>query len=125
MSVNKEVITHETLAQAIKNRLEVTADVADDIAFRVLNYFGFEDEIIDNVLDHDDRRMFYLLQDMQMLTTHWEEAVLPTGRVWRVFYWGLNTERIGQFSRSPSQEGRIQLGIYETLPEDVWSRSAA
>jgi hypothetical protein len=125
MSVNKEVITHETLAQAIKNRLEVTADVADDIAFRVLNYFGFEDEIIDNVLDHDDRRMFYLLQDMQMLTTHWEEEVLPTGRVWRVFYWGLNTERIGQFSRSPSQEGRIQLGIYETLPEDVWSRSAA
>ncbi len=125
MSVNKEVITHETLAQAIKNRLEVTADVADDIAFRVLNYFGFEDEIIDNVLDHDDRRMFYLLQDMQMLTTHWEEEVLPTGRVWRVFYWGLNTERIGQFSRSPSQEGRIQLGVYETLPEDVWSRSAA
>lgn len=125
MSMIKEVVTHETLAQAVKNKLEVTTDVADDIAFRVLNYFGFDDEIIDNVLDHDDRRMFYLLQDMQLLTTHWEEAVLPTGRVWRVFYWGLNTDRIDQFARSPAQEARIEMGIYETLPEDVWSRSAA
>ncbi len=125
MSPVRQLITHEILARAIKNRLEVSQDVAEDLATRVLNYFGFDEEIIDNALDHDDRRMFYFLQDMQILTTHWEEAVLPTGRTWRVFYWGLNTERILRYAAPPPQDARIEAGLYETLPEDVWSRSAA
>jgi len=65
------------------------------------------------------------LQDMQILTTHWEEALLPSGRIWRVFYWDLNTERILQYAASPSEDSRMEAGLYETLPEDVWSRSAA
>jgi hypothetical protein len=125
MGTVRQIVTHEILTSAIKNRLEVSQDVAQDLAFRVLNYFGFGDEIIDNVLDHDDRRTFYFLQDMQILTTHWEEALLPSGRIWRVFYWDLNTERILQYAVSPSEDSRIEAGLYETLPEDVWSRSAA
>jgi hypothetical protein len=125
MGTVRQTLTHEILTSAIKNRLEVSQDVADDLAFRVLNYFGFGDEIIDNVLDHDDRRTFYFLQDMQILATHWEEALLPSGRIWRVFYWDLNIERINQYAASHSEESRIEAGLYETLPEDVWSRSAA
>jgi hypothetical protein len=113
------------LAQAIKNKLEVTEDVADDISYRVLNYFGFDDEIIDNVLDQDDRRMFYFLQDVQILSTHWEEAILPTGRTWRVFYWALNTDRILKYAAPKVEDETIELGLYDSLPEGVWSRSAA
>jgi hypothetical protein len=113
------------LDRAIKNKLEVTSDVAADITFRVLNYFGFEDEIIDNALDQDDRRMFYFLQDVQILSTHWEEAILPSGRTWRVFYWALNTERIMKYAAPKQDEESIEVGLYDSLPEDVWSRSTA
>lgn len=125
MSRIRPIITYETLDRAIKNKLEVTSDVADDISFRVLNYFGFEDEIIDNALDQDDRRMFYFLQDVQILSTHWEETILPSGRIWRVFYWALNTDRILKYAAPKREEETIEVGLYDSLPEDVWSRSTA
>lgn len=125
MSQERPIITYDILSKAIKNKLEVTEDVADDIAYRVLNYFGYGDEIIDNALDQDDRRMFYFLQDVQLLSTHWEEAILPTGRTWRVFYWALNINRILKYAAPKEQEHAVELGLYDSLPQDVWSRSAA
>lgn len=125
MSNIRTLVRYETLASAIKNKMEVTEDVADDISIRVLNYFGFHDEIIDNALDQDDRRMFYFLQDVQLLTTRWEEVVLPTGRTWRVFYWGLNVEKIEKYAAQTIEAEDMELGLYDSLPEGVWSRSAA
>lgn len=125
MSRVNPIITYEELSRAVQNKMEVTEDIASDIALRVLNYFGFEDEIIDNVLDQDDRRMFYFLQDVQMLQTRWEEAVLPNGRTWRVFYWMLNVDNILKFAVPPQEEAPLELGLYDSLPEDVWSRQAA
>lgn len=125
MSIIRNIVTYEALARAVKNKMEVTEDVADDISIRVLNYFGFEGEIIDNALDQDDRRMFYFLQDVQLLTTHWEEVVLPNGRTWRVFYWGLNAEKIEKYAAPSIETVDAELGLYDSLPEGVWSRSAA
>lgn len=125
MNTIRNLVTYETLARAVKNRMEVTDDVADDISMRMLNYFGFHEEIIDNVLDQDDRRMFYFLQDVQLLTTHWEEVVLPNGRTWRVFYWGLNIEKIEKFAALSLVTEDMEMGLYDSLPEGVWSRSAA
>ena len=125
MSNLRNLVTYETLASAIKNKMEVTEDVSDDISIRVLNYFGFGDEIIDNALDQDDRRMFYFLQDVQLLNTRWEEVVLPNGRTWRVFYWSLNVEKIEKYAAQSIEVEDNELGLYDSLPEGVWSRSAA
>ena len=125
MSRINPVITYDTLSRAIRNKMGVTEDIANDISFRVLNYFGYEDEIIDNALDQDDRRMFYFLQDVQILGTHWEEAILPSGRTWRVFYWSLNVDKILEYAAPPREEVTAELGLYESLPADAWSRQAA
>mgnify|MGYP000843897077 FL=1 len=125
MSHGNTTISFETLSRAILNKMGVTRDIADDIALRVLNYFGFDEEIIDNVLDQDDRRMFYFLQDIQLLRTHWEEAILPNGRTWRVFYWALNVQKIMEYASPPREEAAVEIGIYDSLPEDVWSREVA
>jgi hypothetical protein len=125
MSNLRNLVTYETLARAIKNKMEVTEDVSDDISIRVLNYFGFGDEIIDNALDQDDRRMFYFLQDVQLLNTRWEEVVLPNGRTWRVFYWSLNVEKIEKYAAQSIEVEDNELGLYDSLPDGVWSRSAA
>jgi hypothetical protein len=119
------IVTYELLKEAIFNKMGVTSDIASDLAFRLLNYFGFNDETIDNALDQEDRRMFYFLQDVQILSTNWEEIVLPSGRTWRVFYWSLNVSNILKFAE-PYKEAKIeQIELYESLPADVWMRSAA
>jgi hypothetical protein len=104
--------------------VEIEEDMAGQIAWRLLNYFGFEDDIIDNVLDQDDRRMFYFLQDLELLKTAWEEAVLPSGRTWRIFYWSLNKEHIFSYASVKEKAAGPEPGVYESLPQDVWSRDA-
>jgi hypothetical protein len=112
---------HKLLTKAIIRRVGVDHEMASQLALRVLNYFGYEDEVIDNALDQDDRRLFYFLQDVQLLKTDWEEAILASGRTWRIFYWYLNIERIEEYSMEVT-ETIIEQGIYDTLPEKAWSR---
>ncbi len=117
------IVTHEMLEQAVLNRLEVTEEIAHEIAGRVLNYFGYEDEVIDNRLNQDDRRLFYFLQDVQLINTFWEEELLPTtGRIWRVFYWRLNKEQIEKAGETAVIHHVEAPGLYENLPEDIWIR---
>jgi hypothetical protein len=108
------------LSRAISRRVGVDDQVALQTALRVLNYFGFEDELIDNVLDQDDRRLFYFLQDLGMLGTAWQEEILATGRTWRVFYWHLNIDRIVRYA-TETDLPKVEMNVYEELPGSVWS----
>ena len=93
--------------------------VASEVSWRVLSFFGYSDEIIDNVLDADDRRLFYFLQDLHVLSTHGEEAQLLSGMTWRIFYWNLDRDAMERVI-----EGRpmsCEKDIYLSLPEGVWS----
>ncbi len=112
---------YEMLMRAISKKVGVDDEMAGQISLRVLNYFGFEDCIIDNALDQDDRRLFYFLQDVALLKTDWEEAILPSGRTWRIFYWSLNNANIATIA-THVELIEAQQGIYETLPAYIWSR---
>jgi len=112
---------HASLSNAIMKRIGVKQDAADEVAMRVLNYFGYGEEVIDNTLDQEDRRLFYFLQDVSLLKTAWEEAILPSGRTWRIFYWYLNVESIEE-SSSEREEERHEEGVYDALPQGVWTR---
>lgn len=112
---------YDLLLRAISKKIGVDDETARQITLRVLNYFGFEDYIIDNVLDQDDRRLFYFLQDVGILKTDWDEAILPSGRTWRIFYWSLSNENIAAIVLDV-EVIEAQRGIYDTLPSDIWSR---
>lgn len=116
-----DVSRHSSLSRAIAKKVGLEKDAADTLALRVLNYFGFENEVIDNTLDQEDRRLFYFLQDMGLLKTAWEEALLPNGRSWRIFYWYLNTEKIEEFSKDEIIENE-EKELYNTLPAEIWVR---
>ncbi len=105
-------------------RIGVKREAAEELAIRVLNYFGYGEEVIDNALDQEDRRLFYFLQDVSLLKTAWEEAILPNGRTWRIFYWYLNVENIEEYAKEEEAMEREQ-GLYDTLPQGVWSREEA
>ncbi len=121
MKTEFDTSRYEMLMRAISKKVGVDDAMAGLISLRVLNYFGFEDSIIDNALDQDDRRLFYFLQDVAILKTDWEEAILPSGRTWRIFYWSLNSENITSIAMDVPIV-KAQQGLYETLPADIWSR---
>jgi hypothetical protein len=96
----------------------VSEAVANEVSWRVLQFFGNSDEIIDNLLDAEDRRLFYFLQDLHVLKTHGEEEQLLTGINWRVFYWNLDLRSMTQIITSEEKPGIKD--VYLGLPDEVW-----
>lgn len=124
------VITIHELTMAIKNSIdssqrEMQEEEAYDLAHRVLNFFGYSDRIIDNVLEPEDRDAFYMLEDSGILTTEREETTLYDGREWRIHYWLFRRERIGELmSMAPAKAaaGGSDEFSYDDLPDDIWQR---
>lgn len=126
------VITISELTAAIRNSIdsssrEMEEEEAYDLAHRVLNFFGYSDRIIDNILEPEDRDAFYMLEDAGILTTEREETTLYDGREWRIHYWLFRRERIDQLiNQGPRhREAPVQEEFdYEGLPDDVWQRGS-
>jgi len=120
------IIEMKELIAALENRIGLKHEVALDVARRVLNYFGFGDMIIDNMLNQEDRRLFYFLQDSGFMGTDWDETFLLNGRSWRIFYWRLNMFAIRKYSEAEEEKPREEIiEIYESLPDQAWIREGA
>jgi hypothetical protein len=124
----RSIITVEELTQAIKNSPDnkgMLEAQAYDLAHHVLNFFGYSDRIIDNILEPEDRDAFYMLEDAAILTTEREETTLYDGREWRIHYWLFRREKIADLI-----EGRVDTRnheddvdtVYSDLSDDVWKR---
>ncbi len=126
------VITISELTSAIRNSIdsssrEMEEEEAYDLAHRVLNFFGYSDRIIDNILEPEDRDAFYMLEDAGILTTEREETTLYDGREWRIHYWLFRRERIDQLiNQGPRRtEARVEAEFdYDELPDDIWQRGS-
>ena len=95
------------------------------LCFIVLNFFGYSDRIIDNVLESQDRNAFYILEDADILTTEREETTLYDGREWRIHYWLFKRDKIADRmvnSRQRSKDVDDEEFVYSDLPDDVWQR---
>ena len=78
---------------SLQNR-RMSPDESMDAAEHLINFFGYNDRVIDNMLEPEDRDAFYTMEDIGVLQTEREETTLYDGREWRIHYWILNTERI-------------------------------
>ena len=120
-------VTVEELTQAIMNSPNnkgLPEEEAYGIARHVLNFFGYSDRIIDNVLEPEDRDMFYMLEDATILTTEREETTLYDGREWRINYWLFRKDKIYKLM---SDDGKAETDdsektVYDDIPDDVWNR---
>ncbi|MBS3782531.1 MAG: hypothetical protein KGY68_08015 [Candidatus Thermoplasmatota archaeon] len=122
-----EPIKVDELTTAIKNSIDekgMETSAAQMMAEHVLNFFGFNDRIIDNILEQEDRDVFYMLEDAGLLTTEREETTLYDGREWRIHYWLFEKEKIIEKIRSDSKKddnpGEEQ-NVYDEVPDGVWS----
>ena len=129
-----DIITLNDLAKALVNRVGIKKEKAMRIAEFVLDLFGYDDRIIDNVLEPDDRQLFYILESEGMLTTGREVTMLNNGREWLTHYWQLNRNTILKYAKNGGKRSRnvpsikrqtikISKGndIYSSLSKDMWS----
>ncbi len=126
------IITLEDLSRAIANRVGIGIEEARRDAGFVMDIFGFQDRVIDNVLDPEDRQLFYILEEEGMLTTEREETTLYDGREWRTHYWVIRKDIILKYSKDENKRTKSILSdkqsiddisdeaIYDALEEDIW-----
>jgi len=126
------IITLNDLSKAIANRVGIDIEEARRDAGFVMDIFGFDDRVIDNVLDPENRQLFYILEEEGMLTTEREETTLYDGREWRTHYWKLKKDTILQYSEEADGVRDLLIDklqpknvsdedIYETMEEDIWT----
>ena len=134
------MITVDDLALAIENsinsyneEMKLEREEAFDLAQHVLNFFGYSNRIIDNVLEPEDRNAFYMLEDSGVLSTEREEITLYDGREWRIHYWLFRTDRITELlqpkvveeapvKKSDNEEVDEAKNVYSELPSEAWIR---
>jgi hypothetical protein len=127
------IITLDDLSKAIANRVGIGIEEARRDAGFVMDIFGFQDRVIDNVLDPEDRQLFYILEEEGMLTTEREETTLYDGREWRTHYWVIKKDIILRYSKDENKRTRSVLSdkqtihdisdeaVYDALEDDIWS----
>ena len=113
------MITIRLLAKAIERGLDHPPAVADGEARTILNYFGFKDTIIDNAIEPEDRKLFYMLHDAGLLQSSWETVPLLDGRHWRIFYWHFDVPAINRLAKP--RERPEDEHVYQDLPAEAWA----
>jgi hypothetical protein len=105
LSATAGPVDFDSLAKAIRRSVGhdgMRPEDARAIAAHVLNFFGFNERIIDNVLEPDDRDTFYMLEDTGILETERDETTLYDGREWRIHYWMFRKDRIFELAHEES-----------------------
>ena len=123
------MITVDNLTLAIENSIDdgngLSQEEAYDLAQHVLNFFGYSERIIDNVLEPEDRDAFYMMEDAGILFTEREEITLYDGREWRIHYWLFNKERINRLMEKKPRAAKViddSESIYKTeVTDDMWA----
>src|SRR5580658_4569581 len=99
-------VDFDSLAKAIRRSVGhegMRPEDARTIASHVLNFFGFNERIIDNVLEPDDRDTFYMLEDTGILETERDDTTLYHGRESRIHYSMFRKDRIFDLARQDAQ----------------------
>lgn len=92
------IISLNDMTMAIKNRLDIDLKEARKYAETTMDVFGYDDRILDNAIERDERKLFYRLEEEGMLYTQGEEIFLKDGREWRSRYFILNKQKIFDFA---------------------------
>jgi len=119
------------MTNAIKNRLDISEIKAKKIATFIMDAFGYESRIIDNILKPDERQLFYMLEAEGFLSTGRERSRLHDGREWMTHYWHLQHSQIHRFSKNKKKiivkqtiqtrkDQRSTQSVYGSLSEDLW-----
>jgi len=123
-----EVVTLQEMRLALRAVLGgkgITGADTDKLADYLMNFFGFDDYIIDNILDAEDRDVFYTLEEEGLLRTEREEIYLLKGKMWRIHYWILRKRDILALARDKAEIHEKKpdslVSLYDQVDDEVWA----
>ncbi len=126
VDVDMTIITVQDVEKALLNTLGKKGMDKGEIkklAVYVMNFFGFDDTISDNLLKAKDRDVFYTLQDVGLLTTFQDQITIKKGKIWRIHYWVLKKKDIIRLANLKDEVKQEEdYAIYSEISNDVWSR---
>ncbi len=129
MTDTSNILTIDNLTKAIQNSVGtqgIDEGEAKRMAEHMMNFFGYSDRIIDNILEPEDRDVFYMMEDSGILMTEREETTLYDGREWRINYWLFRKDKIYELTKKKqkkdSKDDDEDFSVYREIPEEVWSR---
>ena len=124
------ILTISNLTKAIQNSVGtegIDQEEAHRMAEHMMNFFGYSDRIIDNILEPEDRDVFYMMEDSGILMTEREETTLYDGREWRIHYWLFRKDRITELVKEAREREKElykeHISVYADIPEEIWSRT--
>jgi len=103
-----KILTIENLTKAIQNSVGdqgIDKEEARRMAEHMMNFFGYSDRIIDNILEPEDRDVFYMMEDSGIL--------MSKDRIYE-----LTNKKRSKEEKDDNEESTV----YEEIPEEVWSR---
>lgn len=127
------IITLNVMSKAIANRTGIKEEKAKRIAGFIMDLFGYDNRIIDNILKPEDRQLLYMLEAEGLFTTGREEEKLYDGREWLTHYWELRKSTIIKYAENGIKKDKSILSsktktddttkrnIYNMLSDDVWA----
>lgn len=64
------VVNYEEMKKALEYKFDrrMPKDEINGLTNYIMNFFGFNDEVLDNILNEEDRSIFYMLEDEGLLT---------------------------------------------------------
>ncbi len=97
------------------------AERAREVARKAMEFFGYDDSIPDNKLSSKERDVFYLLEEVGLVSTFEDEVYVAHGKKWRLHYWVLNKDKIKEAAEEEKKLEEEKNGgadVYENL--DFW-----
>ncbi len=129
MTDTSNILTVNNLTKAIRNSVGakgIEQEEAQRMAEHMMNFFGYSDRIIDNILEPEDRDVFYMMEDSGILMTEREETTLYDGREWRINYWLFRKDKIQELTKQKPKKNQKEkdddFSVYSDIPEEVWTR---
>jgi hypothetical protein len=124
--VSMKTVTIFDVEKALRNTLGKKGMEEGEIkklATFVMNFFGFSDTISDNLLKAKERDVFYMLQDVGLLTTFQDQISIKKGKIWRMHYWVLKKREILRLANFEDEKNtKNEYGVYNEMSNEVWSR---
>ena len=119
VNINESKIALEK-ALASKN---LSPEEINRLAEKIMDLFGFEDQVVDNRLTPEDRDLFYMLEEAGLVTTIEDDVQVQKGKTWRIYYWVLKKDQILRLAHGSGVKDSGVLpeaDIYQTISDDVW-----
>jgi len=118
------MITMDLMRKALVNTFDgrMSEMEAANLAEFVMNFFGYNDRILDNYLESSDRNIFYMLEDEGLLHATQQEITIKVGQRWRLNFWVLKASEIEERATCPCVVD--EKFTFQSFYEDIWRTMA-